>query len=338
MTDVLQPLNGEPLTISQLPVKNQSSAFVGDSSNLIQNHKRLSLLAQIYNWQPIGVIVKFHLPIVNVNNTPLFALRVTPNWIPWCTFSHQANSDMFYGRRVTAWSQEKGWVLPVSYDTLVTGGDAQKGLPTAPIGDGVTVVEYDDHPDIAFWNQFATGWKGGINYQLRTISNVTTQGKIAISRQYDIEQPVFTYDPSTQRTPMPLSGSQSYRRKNAQMILDLPSIQTFEINCPYISKQSYTPNIESTSAAYTAAGPMNSYIFFDVISTISPSAGAAEFSFELFIQAAPDFEYVFPVAPTNRILASVKQYRSVDNSEPFYAFGKDTNLTYTDENTMVVKT
>lgn len=333
MTDTLQPLDSDPLTIAKRPYSVQPSSSTRNSENLIQNHKRLSLLAQIYNFQPVGCVIKFHLPIINTDNSPLFMMRISPSWMPLTVFSGLEPTG---SGRIARYCNQKGWVIPTNMVVDEPGTINGGNMDFVPIGKAVTIIEYDDPPDIAFWNLNCLGWRGSINYQLRCISNVTTQGKLAVSRLYDISSPPYVYDPSLHRTPLPFPRSQVWRRKNAQMLLDLSRADDFEINCPYISKQNYNPNYPRNDIEIVTTGPMESYLCFDILDTLSASAGAAEFTFEIWIQAGPDFEYVFPFPPTTQHFKG-SSYIANGNPHTTIAFGQDTNLTVTLPDTYDIK-
>lgn len=311
MEDVSEPQLVEPLTVVTESATSDKSAVIQHSENIVQNHQRLSLIGQIYNWQFTGTILRLNLPIENSNNIPIFGLKVTPDWVKmkWLM------KDTAVTRRVARFCQRKGWTIPMDPTGTVTN-----------IGAAISVIESDDMPDIAFWNQAALGWNGGINYQLRCISNVTTQGKIVFSRQYDVFQPALNYDPTINRTYLPnIRTSQQWRRKNAFMVGDLSRTNDFEIECPYISKYNFVSNIDTNMSAYTGRPTEHSYIWMDISGILSASAGAQECLFEIWIQAAPDFQYIYPTVPRPEMYRPTNY--SLDLGYP-WVFGAGTNLKF----------
>lgn len=317
MEDVSEPQFVDPLISDNSEVAGSSkTAVIQHSENLVQNHQRLSILGQIYNWQYTGCIVKLNLPIENENNSPLFGIKVTPDWI---NAKFMMDRDLPDNRRVTRYCERKGWTVPLSY--------AEAGLNS--IGSSISIIESDDQPDIAIWNQHALGWTGGLNFQLRCISNVTTQGKLVFSRQYDVNKPAMTYDPTKNRTFFPtIRQSQQWRRKNAFMIGDLSRSTDFEIQCPWISKYNFINNCDTQGAAYTGYATEHSYIWVDIAGVLSASAGASECLFEIWIQAQPDFRFIHLFAPIGPLYDAENYSR--DLGLP-WIFGAGTNLTYTSD-------
>lgn len=318
MEDIIQPETSEILELTQDTANDTSTAVTIQSNNLLQNHQRLSLVSQIFNWQYTGVIVRLNLPISNEDNTPVFGLKVTPSWLPAGFYMRDPTGT----RRIGRYLENKPWVIPCASSTTTTS-----------IGTTISVIETDSPPDIALLNRCCLGWSGGINYQLRCISNVTTQGKLVFSRQYDINKPAYNYNPTLYRTYMPsLEPSQQVRRKNAFMVGDLSRCNDFELQCPWRSRYSYISNVDTDMAAYTGDSVDHSYIWVDVAGLLSASAGASSCTFEVWIQAAPDFQFIYPMmypsAFSNRETFSL-------NTIVQWKYGADTNVTYTNIDNMV---
>nr|QXV86408.1 putative capsid protein [Polycipiviridae sp.] len=328
MADDLQPISSDPLFVQPIEEKPQSTANVPNSSNLIQNHQRLSMLAQIYNYQPTGTLIELHLPIINANNTPLFGLKISPLWIPAKFFMHDI-STAFGSKRVDMYLAAKSWSIPYIYGPL----------KDTEIGAGISVTENDDMCDLSWWALSHFGWKGSISYQLRIISNVTTQGKVTVSRLYDQIQSHRYYDPTIYRTPFEDNNmiwpSQSQRRKNAFMYADFSRTSDLEIDCPWQSFNQFYPLSGTLNSNLNGYLEPMSYLWFDISGALAVSAAATTLTFEILIKAGDDFEFIYPMPPSQFMMDSTN-YRSTagsGNATP-WIFGAGTNLTVTDENTM----
>lgn len=290
MEDIEQQPTSEPLTVEQVTVVPEPTVNPKQSENLIQNNKRLSLFAQIFNWQPTPISIRISLPIETRWNRPLFAIEVTPFWIPLSWF--MSTTTTWGGTRVLAWEEAKAWHYPAP-----TTGDYSLNTYNTP--GSVNMVEKDNMPDISWQALNHVGWSGEIDYMFRCISNVTTQGKLSFSRVYNVERPsvYFNANDKCSLFNLPLN-SQSTRKKNSFMILDLSRTTDLQVNCPYVDTRPIKKTYNRTShPLVNGALETNSYIIVDIIDLLSASAGSAELIIDLWIKAGPDFQFHQPIPP-----------------------------------------
>lgn len=290
MEDVLEQPTSEPLTAEQVVVSPEPTVTPKLTANIVQNNKRLSFIGQIFNWQPTPVSIRITLPIEVSRNMPLFCFRVSPFWIPLNYF--MASSTTWNGSRVTAWLNAKSWHFPVGVP--VAGNTQYSATPT-----GINFIEKDNMPDISWLAMNHAGWSGEIDYMYRVISNVTTQGKLSFSRQYNVVTPPAYFDANHFRTPMNTSfNSISSRKKNSFMILDLSRTADMQINCPYVDLKPFKRTVNRLGFPNRVpAAESDSFIVADIVDILDSSAGANEFIMDIWIKAGPDFQLHHPVPP-----------------------------------------
>lgn len=316
MSEVLVPPTTDILVEPTDTTAPQRTVQPVVSQNLMKQTKLLSLIAQIYNWQPCGLSFRATLPIETQFNWPLFALKVTPLWLPLKFYGSLANDDFAYSGvpgRITTWLTNKpwAWVADASYSTLAG---------TTPTAAGTNFIEKDDMPDIAWMALHHCAWRGSLSIAMRVVSNVTTQGKMAVSRLYDVPQPVMNYNPNVNRTLLHNNfAGQSERFKNASMIFDLSRSTDLVVQCPYISKRplirtfDYFGHINNGSATDTA-----SWIIFDIINALDASAASSQLIVDFWIKAGPDFEFINPLPPRRYMLDGVREATGAPEQNIYY--------------------
>jgi hypothetical protein len=262
------------------------------TQNLIGQRKLLSVMAQIFEWQPTGVLLKLNLPLENADNSPFFALKASPFWIPLNYFINHKDiyPTALTGGRFRYWDDMRSWCVPMSHTNLIY--DDQFRIPSA-----IEIIEQDDMPDITMHALNHVGWTGSIQYMLKIVTNTTTQGKIAISRLYNVYRPPYFGDPTRNKTPLVFDqNSQSARRKNAYVVEDLAKTSDLEINLPYVDKLPWKSQAFLTNQANNIAKTTqhDSWAMFDILGTLDVSAGSKSALIEIWIKAGPDFQLLYP--------------------------------------------
>jgi len=275
---------------------NTPQKYVQNSTNqnLVKQNKLLSLLAPIYNFQPMGLSLRITLPIETQYNQPLFALKITPlilNLKFYGSMGGEFNTNTG-SNRITAWLNNKVWAWVADTSFVASGGS-----PTPPTG--CNFVEKDDIPDIAWLATNHSAWRGSLNYSIRVVSNVTTQGKLAVTRMYDVPQPSLNYNANSYRTLLDMGmSSQSYRMKNSTMLFDLSRATDLVVQCPYVSKRPVRRMADYYLTTNTPANSdQDSWLIFDIINALDTSAGSNELILDFWVQAGPDFELINPIPP-----------------------------------------
>jgi hypothetical protein len=340
MEDVIETPTSELLTTEQVVLQPDAAIQPKTSENLIQNHKRLSILAQIYNWQPTPVSLRLTLPVETRWNLPLIMFEVTPFWIPLNYF--MATEYNYSNRRVLAYLNAKPWHFPLDSHaaSLLAANNEIRNVPT-----GVNVIEKDNMPDLSWLAMCHAGWSGRLDFMYRIVSNVTTQGKIAFSRMFNVERPPVYFDANQLRTPFKTAfSSSSSRKKNSFMILDLSRTTDLQVQCPYMDIVPFRRTADRIGAGNRAGRTLNaSYIVLDIVDVLDASAGSNEFLVDIWIKAGPDFQFHYPLPPRYNDLALATN--TADNQttpRPFidnyfsYAplkFGRTNNVSFLTENT-----
>lgn len=284
-------------------------------NNLVATAKRFSLLAQIYNWQPTGQLVRLDLPITNADNTPLFAVRSSPFWIPLNFFIKSwdsAKPKPTCGGPFFTWDRLRSLIQPVSVSNM-------KYSDQWKMSTGISFLENDDMPDISLHSLHAIAWTGTIEYMFKIISNTTTQGKICVSRIYQAARPRVFYDPTSYKSPLFYAmNTQAQRRKNAFITEDLARTTDLHVSMPWRDQFPYRcipeelalategdvkPNeLDPKSKQYIPKSSVtlpDSWLIFDVLGILDKSAGASSVTIEIWIKAGEDFQLVGsqPFAP-----------------------------------------
>lgn len=319
--DNIPTTDNDQMNVSSQDESSFEKTIIKNSDNLITNNARFSILAQIYQWQPTGILLRLSLPIVNQDNSPLFALRVSPFWIPLnyvirrhnelllSTYFSNSGSFYFYDRM-------RSWCVPVS--TQNTTFSEQVNIPTS-----LRIIESDDMPDITLFALHHMAWTGTIQYMFKIISNTTTQGKIVVTRQYNVQRPAYWNDPMTYKTPLSfVQTSQSARRKNAFLIEDLAKTTDLQINCPWVDpypfksirNEIFSATEGSGGVPFTTNGKalsqVDSWIFLDIIGALDVSAGSTSALIEFWIKAGPDFQLHGPAPIASHFCKSYTSYAS----------------------------
>lgn len=316
MTEVLTPPTTDVLVEPTDEAQPQTTVQPLASQNLMKQTKILSLITQIYNWQPCGLSFRCTLPIETQYNWPLFAIKITPFWLPLKFFGSMPDDEFSAAGqpgRITTWLTMKPWAWVADARYSADAGST----PTAA---GTNFVEKDDMPDIAWLALHHSAWRGSISIAMRVVSNVTTQGKMAVSRLYDVPQPVLNFNPHDNRTLLDASfSSQSQRFKNASMIFDLSRATDLIVQCPYISKRpvirtaDYFTPINNGTATDTS-----SWIIFDIINALDASAGSTQLIVDFWIKAGPDFEFINPIPPRRFMLDGIREGTGAPEQNLYY--------------------
>jgi len=326
MSDVLEVPTNEPLAVEQLVEEPQTTAEPKVTQNLIQNHKRLSLLMQIYNWQPTGQCFRIKLPMQVSRNYPLLAIEVTPLWIPlhyWCS--------VFSSNPTYNYCMMKPWLFPVSVTNT---------LQTIEPPTGISYIEKDNMPDIAWFALHHAAWSGGLDYMFRVVSNTTTQGKLSFSRAYDVVRHPVGYNPTKVRGPLHYAmNSITSRQKNAFAILDLSRTSDLQLHLPYIQMTPIKrPNMFNFQQKHYSIRDTGSYLFVDVVDILDKSAGSDELIVDIWMKASPDFKlhHPMPLSIAHSLTAPERfgddttPLQFIDNAANFtpVIFGANSNVTF----------
>lgn len=317
--DELQIEHADNILPGVKPKITQTTASVANSQNIVKQHKLLSLIGQIFNMQYTGVQIQLHLPIENISNLPLFGLAVSPMYMTFQTAAvyNQGTNDLY---NVARHYFNRGWILPTDK------------LTREEVGDAVTVLETDDISDLTYWSMFHTGWRGSVQIMLKMVANMTTQGKVAVSRGYDVQPTSYIHNYGAYKTfTRDIVRSQQDRRKNAFLLHDFSRGTDLMLNCPYSSRYAFqscarTMGFANSNIARSSVPP-TSWIWFDIVGALSPSAGASTVLFEVWHRAGPDFEFLYPMIPTQASQAPESGARDI--TEGFYRFGHNHNVDIT---------
>lgn len=273
-------------------------------TNQIIAAKTLGFYSQIYNWNHTGVVIRLNLPITNADNTPLFMIKISPYFpslnemAQKLTRNATDTRNAYFSRPMKFYNMMRSVIVPMLYEDVVFGDRTE-------IGSGISIIECDDPPLISFLARHSLGWTGALSYKLKMISNVTSQGRIAISRVYDLPTIPHYGDFFKIRTPVALSGGTTrYRRDNAFMFIDLSRDDDLEIECPYVDSLPWKSIVYEELSALSnpnngidepgTIDVRNSYLVADVVGTLAQSTTSSTIEFELQIKAGEDFELFEP--------------------------------------------
>jgi len=292
MEDTLEQPTSEPLATEQVLVTPEPTVQPKLSGNLIQNNKRLSLLAQIYNWQPTCLSIRITLPIEPRWNRPLFAIEVSPYFIPLSYFV--TSNTTWGGRRIHSYLDAKSWHFVAN---RLFAANINLDYTDNPAN--VHMIEKDNMPDITWMALNHAAWSGEIDFMFRCISNVTTQGKLSFSRIYNVERSSLYFNASNKSSLIDYSmTSMTSRKKNSFMILDISRTTDLQINCPYIDIKPMKRSVDRLSnPTRSQTGEPSSYILVDIVDALASSAGSNELILDLWIKAGPDFKLHQPMPP-----------------------------------------
>lgn len=282
----------------------QPTVVPATSQNIIKQHKALSILSQIYNWQPMGFRYVATLPIEQGYN-PLFGLQISPYSLPFRFFKGVPSADFDTGGgtgavslRVSAYNQFRSWGWPIGFDFAKSTGDLDSPA-------GQNFVEYGDMPDITWHALHHAAWSGGLQFGVRVVSNVTTQGKIAVSRFNDARVVSYNQDPISQRTLFSGSlGNLTTALKNSALVLDLSRSNDIMLNAPYLDMRPCVRQLDYYNAAAIFMGSHpSSWFFFYILGALDKSAGSQELILDFWIKAGPDFQLHGVVPPTTAMIS-----------------------------------
>jgi len=303
MDDIPTLPNAAPIIGASNPIQDKFITL--KPQNLLKHNQILSLIMHIYNWQPTGTILSFTLPIENFNNSPLFAIKNTPLWLPLNYFVklHQTRSGDHGPGCFYTWDRLRPCFAPMQiYDVQFDDQFA--------ISSNIRIIEQDDMCDLTLHSMHHGFYTGSIEYMFKIVSNVTTQGKIVLSRVYNVTRPNLFGHPVEQKTPLIFTGnSQTIRRKNAFFVNDLSrSVDTdvlldFKYHLPFKSMFERLCNanqgtIEDPAGAICLP---DDYVMLDVMGLLDKSAAAGSFSIEIWIRAGSDFQLEMPI-PLSKFL------------------------------------
>ncbi|UHM27644.1 MAG: hypothetical protein FPoV1_gp4 [Fushun polycipivirus 1] len=304
-----------------IEMKKEPEVVHFSTSNLINQSKFFGIMSQIYNYQPTGLIVQIDLPVENLHNLPLFVIRISPLFV---SFQEMDNWPKTFPR-CYVWDQLRPCFSCMSENDLQYDD-------VYPVPDWFKVIEYDDVPDIALHARHHMFYTGGMKFSLRPITNMTTQGRIAISRINNVQRTRSMFV-STCRVPLKYDfGSQTTRMSNGFDYVNLAAQEDIEIDCPYTSEypwrslcvrlnslcQSMSPATvpKPTSNDYLLR---DDYIVVDPIGLLDRSAGSSTFSFAIWVKACDDFQFSGP-QPMPAVAAAFKSSHASRRRVP-YVFG-----------------
>lgn len=296
-TDNIPVLANDLVELTGNVLPDDVHAVVIKDENLVKKHQLLSMYARIFNYQSLGFGIQLTLPIENLHNLPFCALRVSPLW------------PSIYASIRRHMSLQKGYHAPGCMHILqqlmgfIWPGDNQSRsyLDTTRIPENVTYIEHDDPPDISMYAHHSMAWTGGLSFQFKVLSNVTTQGHIAISRGYNVERsPIF--QPSNYRTQVsaPLT-SQNARWKNGVTTLNMSHPDDVYVDCPYVEDvpQKFLSQFLNRVCSADGEGSVqqqyvarDSYLWFDLLGILDKSASAGTITIFPFIKAMDDFQFM----------------------------------------------
>jgi len=287
------PVTIDSIDAVELPTDPHTT--VEQTQNILWHNQLLSLLSQIYNWQSTGQLIRIDLPMENYDNSPLFAIKVSPLWIPLNYFIklHLARgAGNHYCGCFYTWDRLRSLICPMGTGNLRFSD--QFNMPS-----NLTFIENDTMPDISLHALHSMYWTGSIEYMFKVISNVTTQGKISFSRLYNISRPRVFKSPTRTKTPLIFAqNSQTKRRKNGFLTVDLSRTEDIDLGCLYRRETGFNNIVTQLNLATMGTGGVpqanlpsdnDSYIIADIIGALDRSAGSGSTTIEIWIKAGPDF-------------------------------------------------
>lgn len=333
MSDIITPVTTDPL-VSQAPQSAETTANAQKSNNNYIERNIISPYAAIRNWQPMGLVIRIPLPFETDTPRPIFGLKIQPN-SPMLTRILQDSTQAWGSRRVLHWGYQKNWIAPTPLDWR------DGGFQNMDIG----IIEQDTEPDISLMSEYAIGWTGGLDFMIQCVSNVTTQGKIAITRTYNnvelVDAPSgssLNYYGRTTRV-VGLSQSATQRFKNCGQIVDFSRQQDIIIECPYRHALPYMPINDmvelSTSTKTRPYGQPFNALWFDNIGPLAASAGADELLLVPYIRAREDFQFILSQPPSNMVRTFTPRPDDFGLTDPL-VFGKNTNIASMTYNTITL--
>lgn len=278
---------------------DDSIAVPKSSVNLVKIQTMFGITAQIYNWQYTGLTIQLVLPIENLHNYPLFVIRVNPITM---SLYHAFKRHNAYPSVKSAHSPGCGYVwdrLRMVFQPMAVSD--LRYDDTGQCSPNVKIIETDDVPDISIHTMRHMYWRGGLNFSLRSVSNMTSQGRLSLTRMFHVARP-RPMCVSTMRVPMQYNfGSQLNRQTTGFDYVNLASLDDIEIACPFAADVPYRSVVQELNCACAGDGSttkpadyypnrIDDYICVDPIALLDKSAGAATVSYSLWIKAAPDFE------------------------------------------------
>jgi len=220
-------------TIEEVPEESIQAELMQDTvvnlPNLSQRDA-LSLRNFINKFTPMGWKVVVDLPFLPNSNSALFAVVNTPISPPLQPLDEEN------------WILIKNGLRNVLFDPV-------DGIPEAPAGQyvgiaqippGISITQYQEPNWLSLLSSNHRYWEGGINYQIRVVSNFITQGYITYTKLRNVPRTYGIYDQYRyapilhKRDWSALAGQQnSYARTDLSMFRHAEITSPWEYSIPY---------------------------------------------------------------------------------------------------------
>lgn len=312
MSSEIQDVPIAPAGLQPTQPSPAANTYLNSANDLDENFYRI--------WQPTGMRISVKLPYISDDETPIFAVRVSPRigMVKTRNTSMSGEDETIYGLGITD---------PVIYPSPGVGRAAFKSSD-----EPVVVTIYDSAGPLNRMAHMYRYYKGSIKYRFRCITNFVAQGyvlfgvvhgttatKIQGNSIYGVQGII--------RSIFETSTSVKSGCMNNYVPTDLSQFRHVEVNVPFISNTEYRDMqwldvirqeaiAGDLSAGYIVQQPESFIVAYARGALTSFSGSEANLIYEMEYAPGDDFELFCELPLTTAILPIDRNYDKYCGADP----------------------
>lgn len=257
----------------------------------------VSILSQIFKWNPCGLRVTLKLPIVSNDQAPLFRQRVSPIILtPQMARNAYLNPCNVYRN-----------LFPLKHSTALPAD----GIVFRPIDTPIIFSQHSPPPFISYLALAHRFWRGGLSFMYRVTSQFTNQAQVFVFKTPAVPDAYIQFDgrKGPDGSAVYAFGADNYREDPTQYMdtyqansfinADLSVLRHVEVTCPFeqpVTRHDNIVDLEAATRTVTGeiqkiySGTFSNWINFGLKAGIDAGSGPKEVFIECYIRAEQDFQ------------------------------------------------